>query len=239
ARAMIRRANSACVVTSRRSTWVSCAPPLAKWTWASLKPGMTRLPPASTTCVFGPRHRSISSDDPTSTMRPPMTATASACGRAASPVQTAPCVTTRSAARFGGREQAEASSATPRSRLRKVADRGFELRDKAIELTDDGADGFRFTEIDAGALQQRHRMVAAAGLQQRQIPIDCRRAVRFPAAGQLIHQLRARGKAGRVLVHVVRRAVEMRNPRPRHTRQLVVVHRVAMVRLQQVEVDVG
>ena len=56
---------------------------------------------------------------------------------------------------------------------------------------------------------------------------------------QLLHQLRARREARRVLIDVVRRAVEVRDARPRHPRQLVVVERVAVVRLQQPEVDLA
>ena len=48
----------------------------------------------------------------------------------------------------------------------------FQLRDERVELIDDRADGFRLAEVDAGMLQQRHRVVAAAGLEQRQIAVD-------------------------------------------------------------------
>src|SRR5436305_254911 len=59
---------------------------------------MTRRPPASISRVPAPRHRSISRAPPTSTMRSPMIAIASAAGRAGSPVQTFAWVITTSAA---------------------------------------------------------------------------------------------------------------------------------------------
>ena len=82
-------------------------------------------------------------------------------------------------------------------------------------------------------------MIAAARLQQRQVAIDSRGALPVGSGRQLFHQLRARREAGRVLIDVVRRAVEMRDARPRDARLRVVVHRIAVIRLQQVEVDVG
>ena len=55
-------------------------PPASRCTWASLKPGITKWPPRSTTCVWAPFNLRMSSLDPTATMRP--SRTAMACARA-------------------------------------------------------------------------------------------------------------------------------------------------------------
>src|SRR5258706_454248 len=80
-----------------------------------------------------------------------------------------------------------------------------------IELIHDRADGLRLAQIDSGAKQQRHWVIAAAGLEQREVTVDRRGAIALRAGGELFHQLGARREAGRVLIHVVRRAVEVRN----------------------------
>ena len=56
--------------------------------------------------------------------------------------------------------------------LRDRRDLAFQPRHERVELIDDGPNGFGLAQIDAGALQQRHRMIAAARLQQRQIAVD-------------------------------------------------------------------
>jgi hypothetical protein len=55
--------------------------------WQSMNPGTTRRHFASITFVDGPCSFAISASEPTATMRPPRTASASASGRAGSPVQ--------------------------------------------------------------------------------------------------------------------------------------------------------
>ncbi len=82
-------------------------------------------------------------------------------------------------------------------------------------------------------------MIVAARLQEGQVPVDGRRPIGIRSAGQLFHQLCGGREARRVLIHVVRRAVEVRDPRPRHASEIVVVERVAVIRLEQVEVDLA
>jgi hypothetical protein len=41
-----------------------------------------------------------------------------------------------------------------------VIDRVLELRDERVELIDNGADRLGLAEIAAGALEQRHRVIA-------------------------------------------------------------------------------
>ena len=55
--------------------------------WQSMNPGTRRRHFASTTVVDGPASFEISASEPTATIRPPRTASASASGRAGSPVQ--------------------------------------------------------------------------------------------------------------------------------------------------------
>ena len=78
ARSPISRANSCALLASFSCTLSSCIPPETKCTCASLNPGKTSFPPASITCVRGPRQPSISEAEPTATIRSPRTATASA-----------------------------------------------------------------------------------------------------------------------------------------------------------------
>ena len=63
--------------------------------------------------------------------------------------------------------------------IRERCDRLFELRHQVVELIDDGPDGFRLAQVDAGALQQRHRVIAAARLEQREVAIDRGGALRL------------------------------------------------------------
>ena len=63
-------------------------------------------------------------------------------------------------------------------------------RDQIVELIDDRADRVRLAQIDAGLLQQRHRIVAAARLQQRQVAVARRGAVCLAPVHDLLHQLR-------------------------------------------------
>jgi len=49
---------------------------MRKWTWASLKPGRMRPPPASTTVVAGPASARTSSSEPVARMRSPAMASA-------------------------------------------------------------------------------------------------------------------------------------------------------------------
>ena len=86
-----------------RSTESFCRPAEAMWVWASLKPGMTKAPARSTTCVLGPRSLSTSSSVPTATMVALVTARAvtragvgdGSCCRASgsrwAPVRILPC----------------------------------------------------------------------------------------------------------------------------------------------------
>ena len=47
---------------------------------------------------------------------------------------------------------------------------------RPVELVDDRSDGRRLAEVDAGLLEERHRMVAAAGRQQLQVTVAAPRA---------------------------------------------------------------
>ncbi len=85
------------VVSPARSTSPSASPPETKCTWASLKPGTTEPPRASTTRVSGPRSAEISAVVPRRRMVFPRTATASAVVPASSEAKTRPLTITRSA----------------------------------------------------------------------------------------------------------------------------------------------
>ena len=90
---------------------------------------------------------------------------------------------------------------------------------RPVELLDHRAHGVGLAQIDAGAREQVHRVVAAAGAQQ--IEIALARPSAAPAASSLLHlahQLRGRREARGVLIDVVRRLEEVRNPRPRDLR---------------------
>ncbi len=77
--------------SSRRGRTARAAiPPCAKWRWASWKPGRTVRPSSSITSIAGPISSRISRSEPTATIRPPATATASARGWAGSTVMTLP-----------------------------------------------------------------------------------------------------------------------------------------------------
>ena len=84
-------------------------------------------------------------------------------------------------------------------------------------------------EVDAGALQQRHRVVAAARREQVEIARDGLLARRRVGITQADQQAGARRVTRRVLIDVVRRAEEVRDARPGHPRQRVVVDGVAVV----------
>ena len=77
----------------------SCAPPMpVKWPWLSMNPGMASCPCRSITFVDGPdESRLISAAVPSASIRSPLTAIASASGRASSTVTMRPLVRTRSA----------------------------------------------------------------------------------------------------------------------------------------------
>ena len=100
---------------------------------------------------------------------------------------------------------------------------------QAVELCRHSSHGLGLAEIDAGALEQRHRVIRAARLQQLQIAIDRRPARRRIAAADLLHQLRRRRKARRVLIDVVRRLEEVRNARPGVLRARIGRQRVAPI----------
>ena len=89
------------VVSPARSTSPSASPPETKCTWASLKPGTTEPPRASTTRVSGPRSAEISAVVPRRRMVFPRTATASAVVPASSEAKTRPLTITRSAVSVG------------------------------------------------------------------------------------------------------------------------------------------
>ena len=114
--------------------------------------------------------------------------------------------------------ECSASATAHRSRIRPTSGSRRELplqpRDQIVELLDDRADGVGLAQIDARLLQQLHRIVAAAGAQQRQValarvapglPVPCMISCAMP---------RRRREAGRVLVDVVRRVEEVRDARP-------------------------
>src|SRR5438128_1784611 len=106
--------------------------------------------------------------------------------------------------------------------LRERAELALEPGHQRVELLDDGAHRLWAAQVDARALQQWNRMIAAACSKERQIALDGGCALAFRPARDLLHQLRARREAGGVLIDVIGRAVEMWNARPGHARQLVV-----------------
>src|SRR5215831_1699151 len=99
-RSPILRANSSGEAASFNCTSERWSPPSTKCTCASLNPGNSSLPCASSTFVWGPCHVSTSVELPTATMRSPSTASASAWGRVLSTVQIFALVIMRSAAGF-------------------------------------------------------------------------------------------------------------------------------------------
>ena len=123
ARSEIRRANSSALVASLSCTLSSASPPSTKCTCASLKPGSSSLPSASITRVCGPCQASISSLEPTATMRSPSIATARAVGWLLSTVQTLALRTMRSAAGCdcAGRKVARAKTKATRDIKRESA----------------------------------------------------------------------------------------------------------------------
>ena len=97
----------------------------------------------------------------------------------------------------------------------------------------DGADRRRIREVDARALQQRHRVVAPTGREQVQVARDGLLPGRRVGVAQPDQQAGARRVTRGVLIDIVRRAEEMRDACPRHPRQRVVVDRVAVVGAQR------
>ncbi len=94
-------------------------------------------------------------------------------------------------------------------------------RHQPVEARDERADRGGLRQVDAGLLQQRHRVIAAAGPQQVEIAADAVVAARGIGAAHRFHQRRRRRHAGRVLVDVVRRLEEVRDARPGPRRALV------------------
>lgn len=117
----MRVVNSAGELAARKSTFVMEYPPESQWTCASLKPGNTDLPPASTTRVFGPANAPSSAVEPTAVIRFPETATASAFGCVASIVRTAALTMMRSGAREGLSAGAAVSMANKIVVVRSIA----------------------------------------------------------------------------------------------------------------------
>ncbi len=79
------------------------------------------------------------------------------------------------AALTGNRPRGRPRGSRAWRRHRVLSDRfdlALEPRDEGVELIDDGAHGLRPAEIDPGPLQQGHRVIAAARLQQRQVALD-------------------------------------------------------------------
>jgi hypothetical protein len=65
-----------------------------------MNPGVTDIPPASITCVWGPIMLRMSAELPAAMNLPSFTANASACGNTGSLVNTRPFTTTRSGLRL-------------------------------------------------------------------------------------------------------------------------------------------
>src|SRR5688500_12402228 len=119
----LRRATNSCGVSaSRRSTLASWKPPLEKWAWPSMKPGVTSDAPCWSTRVAGPTYAPTVALSPTATISSPVTATAPAQGAAESPVQTRP-KTTRSAAGGGEMSRSRPASEQPAARRARAAAR--------------------------------------------------------------------------------------------------------------------
>ena len=85
-----------------------------------------------------------------------------------------PNVNLLSAGEFGSREpqtglkdpplpRPEPDLVAPGLPIRRLRQRGFELRHQHIELGRNGTDGIGLTEIDPGSFQQIHRIPAPAG----------------------------------------------------------------------------
>src|SRR5688572_21431434 len=99
--ALTRAAKGDAVLTSSRFAPINNAPALAKWVWSSMKPGVMKRPPASTTRVRGVRCASTCALLPTAIKRSPRTASAWARGCAGLPVQMLALRTIRSASAAG------------------------------------------------------------------------------------------------------------------------------------------
>ncbi len=101
--AAMRAAKSSRLFASRRAMLFRAKPPARKWVWLSMKPGRTSAPPRSTSFVPSPTSLRTSAVVPAAKIFSPRTATASAHGRAASPVQTFPLTSARSTMLPSGR----------------------------------------------------------------------------------------------------------------------------------------
>src|SRR6185436_9270975 len=91
----------------------------------------------------------------------------------------------------------------------------LEASHQSIKLLADRPDRGWLTQVHAGALEQRHRVVRSTGSQQVEITVDGGGANLRAAVRHFLHQPGSGGKAGRVLIDVVRRLEEMRNANPR------------------------
>ena len=85
--------------------------------------------------------------------------------------------------------------------------RRFDALDGPVELSP--------AEIHAGAREEVHGIVAATGPQQRQVALDALFSRLGVRSTQVLHESCGRREARGVLIHVVRRAEEMRDARPR------------------------
>jgi hypothetical protein len=118
ANARMRATNSSRDLASRSCTEARRNPPSMKWTWASMKPGTTSRPAASSVAASGTLTAAArtSSFVPTWAMRSPAIAIASAQGRSGSPVQMRPLTTIRVSSlvwRVGIGTASVSQSATP------------------------------------------------------------------------------------------------------------------------------
>ena len=123
--------------------------------------------------------------------------------------------------------------------LRKFRDFRLELRYAFIQLPHDGFSRRRRAQIDARALEKVHRIVAAAGPQQIEKTFHSFAPLIDAARCDPLNELRRRGVTRRVLINIVRAAEEVRNPRPGNLRDVVIRHGIAVIRLEQIEIDYG
>ena len=109
----------------------------------------------------------------------------------------------------------------------------FHLRHQFIHLVDHCLHRRALTEVDTGFLQLLHRVIVAAAFQEREIAFGgCRFRCRG-TGGHVLEQFGRRGKTGRVLINVKRRAaVKMRNARPRVFVQIIYCQRVTVIVFQ-------
>ena len=76
----------------------------------------------------------------------------------------------------------------------------FEPPDEHVELRRHRADGIRLTEVDPRLRQQVHRVVAAAGAQQRQIPVHTAGSRGGVGGAEILHEPRGRRETRGVLI---------------------------------------